>query len=128
MCTASTKRLVEQILIKIVWNSSLINLYLIWKIFFQNMFIIRWSFYLTFLGVNNMFSNSFRYSHAQKYQDNFGSMNIKPFYGNGVSCKEVPLKALPEIWISHNSKGNQSRGLLLLNRTSYFTSNRGIIQ
>ena len=45
------------------------------------------NFYVTFLVANNTFSNNFKYPHARKSKNNFGTMNIKSFYGNGVSVK-----------------------------------------
>ena len=51
------------------------------------MFTGRGSCYMTFLVANNTLSNNFKYTHARKTQNSFGSMDIKYFYGNGVSFK-----------------------------------------
>ena len=66
---------------------SLINLNSKRRNYFQNMFTSRCNCYVTFLFADNTLSNSFKYTHPRKSLSNFGSMNMKSFYGNIVSFK-----------------------------------------
>ena len=71
-CTASTRKLREQLFINKIWNRSLINPYLIWRSSFQNMFTCCCNCYVTFLVANNTFWNNFMYLQGRNYQNNFG--------------------------------------------------------
>ena len=53
------------------------------------MFLSRCNCYVTFLVAKNTLSNSFKYPHARKSQNWFGSTNMKSFYGNGVSFNPI---------------------------------------
>ena len=63
LCTASAKRLVEQIFINKIWKVSLItpcSCYLVWRSYFQNMFTTRYNCFVTFC-VDDTFSDNFQY-------------------------------------------------------------------
>ena len=87
LCLDSIKRLVKQMFINKIWKVSQINPNLMWRSFFQNMFTSRCNCYVTFAVANNTFPNNFMYPHPRKFQNSFGNINIKSFYGNGVSIQ-----------------------------------------
>ena len=63
LCTASAKRLVEQIFINKIWKVSLVfpcSCYLVWRSYFQNMFTSRYNCFVTFC-VDDTFSDNFQY-------------------------------------------------------------------
>ena len=99
------KWLVHSVYKNKIWNTSLINPYLIWRVSFQNMFTSCCNCYVRFLVNNNAFSNNFKYPHGPKSQSNYGSMSKKFFYRNIVSFKAylIRSKKTPGIWVLHNN-------------------------
>ena len=71
------------------------------------MFTTRCNSYVAFLVANNIFSNNLKYFSGRKSHNSFGSMKVKPFYGNGVSFKAYLLpfkKPLCFIQINRSSR------------------------
>ena len=99
LCSMSTKTSVKQMFINKIWNTSLINLYLIHRSSFQNILQATVECYVTFLVADNSFSSNFKYFHGRISQNRFGSMNIKCFHGNGLSFKAYLLPIKIEFFI-----------------------------